>query len=116
LIVLILAIWKATASAGYVEPDHLRSTNVRTLVANSGASLLPAIQTAARAPGTVAEATPLASSAREQTANSEFATSVGSFNGQAPAETAPSVRLLVNFQLRQPDAALVWAACGNLIA
>jgi len=52
----------------------------------------------------------------EQTDNTEFATGIGSFNGQAPAETAPSVRLLVNFQLRQPDAALVWVACGNLIA
>ncbi len=56
----------------------VRALRAVNLVANSGASLLPAIQTAARAPGTVPEATPLASSAREQTANSEFATSVNS--------------------------------------
>ncbi len=39
----------------------------------------------------------------EQTDNTEFATDIGSFDRQAPAETAPSVRLSVNFQLRQPN-------------
>ncbi len=53
--------------------------NPRTLVANSAAPLPLVILVAAEGPRTVAEASPAATDAHEQMANSEFATSVPTF-------------------------------------
>jgi len=67
----------------------------RTLVANSAVPLPCASLVVAEGPGTVAEASPPAADAHERMANSEFATSVGSFDGQvsgaAPATTRSSL-------------------------
>jgi hypothetical protein len=60
----------------------VRAMRAVDLVANSAAPLPLGILVAAKGRRTVAEASPPVADTREQMANSEFATSVGSFDGQ----------------------------------